>query len=337
MARGGTLTPQKQRLSLQIAEAIERQDVVPALAARVARQLVIKCDEPHLQRPPTWSAIGTLLRRDVERLREQVGLVERQVILALPKLSAAQIEDLLATLRSQDPRIGRTVLNTALDAADPVAAAHRYLKQFHVVAERLRRIDPDIARTFANGAFMARAPLEKALDHFDRFAEVIKSIRANVPFARLAAREACRAPDPVAAAKRCIADYTRIVDTLTARGVQIRIARSLAGIACAGATPLQTAETLLERFNTVLKHVHRTHPAVARTIALSACRSSDPIRVADTYTKNYEAIVRLIRRTDPRRAHSVATQAFRSDKPLAWAKRYLTQLQQSRRVSEQTG
>jgi hypothetical protein len=151
MGRGGTLPPEKQHLSDQIAEAIERQGVVPALAARIARQLVIECDEPHLRRPSTWSALGTLLQRDVERLREQVGLVERQVIVALPKLSAAQIEDLLATLRSQDPRIARTVLNTALDAADPVAAAHRYLKQFHAVADRLRRIDPDIARTFANG------------------------------------------------------------------------------------------------------------------------------------------------------------------------------------------
>src|SRR4051812_13405118 len=61
---------------------------------------------------------------------------------------------------------------------------------------RLRRIDPDIARTFANGAFMARAPLHTALDHFDRFAEVITRIRGNVPFARLAAREPCRAPGP---------------------------------------------------------------------------------------------------------------------------------------------
>jgi hypothetical protein len=301
--------------------------VVPTLAARIARQLVIKCDAAHLRRPSTWSALGTLVQRDVERLLAQVGLVERQVIVALPKLSAAQIEGLLGTLRSQDPRIARTVLNTALDAADPVAAAHRYLKQFHAVADRLRRIDPDIARRFANGAFMARAPLQTALDHFDRFAEVIKSIRGNVPFARLAAREACRAPDPVAAATRCIADYTDIVNTLTARGVQIRIARSLAGMACTGATPLETATTLLERFTVVLKHVRATHPVVARTIALSACRSSDPIRGADTYMNNYDTVVRMIRRTDPRRAHSVATQAFRSDKPLAWAKRYLTQLQ----------
>jgi hypothetical protein len=295
----GTLTPQTQRLSVQIAAAIERQGVAPRLAVRIARQLVIKCDEPHLRRPSTWSALGTLLQRDMEHLREQVGLVERQVIVALPKLSAGQIEDLLATLRSQDPSIARTVLNTALDATDPVAAAHRYLKQFHAVADRLRRIDPGIARTFANAAFMARAPLHTALDHFGRFAEVIESIRDNVAFARLAAREAYRAPDPVAAAKRCIADYTHIVDTLTARGVQIGIARSLAGIACAGATPLQTADTLLERFSAVLKHVQATHPAVARSIALSACRSSDPILVADTYTKNYDVVVRVIRPPTP--------------------------------------
>lgn len=100
MARGGTLTAQKRQLSHQIAAAIEQEGVFPVLAARIARPLVIKCDEAHLQRRSTWSALGTLLRRDVDRLRERVGLVERQVIVALPKLSAAQIQRLLAELRA---------------------------------------------------------------------------------------------------------------------------------------------------------------------------------------------------------------------------------------------
>jgi hypothetical protein len=216
-----------------------------------------------------------------------------------------------------------------------VAAAQRYVKQFQEVADRFRRIDPDIARTFANGAFMARARRTRRWTMSTGLPRSSRASAATYPLPVWPHEKPCRALDPVAAAKRCIVDYTRIVETLTARGVQIRIARSLAARACAGATPLHTAETLLERFNSVLKHVHATHPAVARTIALSACRSSEPRRVADRYTKNYDAVVRIIRRTVPRRAHSVATQAFRSDKPLVWAKRYLTQLQQSRRVSEQ--
>jgi hypothetical protein len=67
----------------------------------------------------TWRAFGELLRRDVERLKNHVGLVERQIVVALPKLSAEQIEDLLEHLRAEDPTIARTILNTALDAADP--------------------------------------------------------------------------------------------------------------------------------------------------------------------------------------------------------------------------
>jgi hypothetical protein len=51
MARGGTLAEPKRLLSHRIADAIEDHGVSSRLASRIARQLVIKCDEEDLSAP----------------------------------------------------------------------------------------------------------------------------------------------------------------------------------------------------------------------------------------------------------------------------------------------
>ena len=243
----------------------------------------MKCDIEDLAESSTWSDIGDLLRKDADRLRRDLRLVERQIVVALPKLSATEIEALLRELHTADPTIARTVLNAALDAAAPVSAARRYLEQFHDVRDHLRSLDPEIARTFANATFMARSPRLTAMEHFIRFRQVMKKLQGDVPFARTVAKAACRAVDPAAAVERFIANYNHIVDDLVAAGVGPRLARSLASIASVGAEPFATARTLLERFERALTHVRTTHPVVARRIALSACRSVDPLAAADRY------------------------------------------------------
>ena len=246
----------------------------------------------------TWRALGELLRRDVERLKNHVGLVERQIVVALPKLSAQQIEDLLEELRAADPTIARTILNTALDAADPVTAARRYLAEFHAVVRELRNIDPGIARTFANATFMAHAPREKAMAHFRRFADLMTRFRDDVEFVRTVARAACRAADPIKAAEAFVAKHDAVVAELTSTGVESSIARSLAAIASLSAEPLPTARKLLQKFETVLALAKETHPQIARSIALSACRATEPLRAARVYMNNYDTIMQSNR---PRR------------------------------------
>lgn len=275
----------------------------------------------------TWRALGDLLRRDVERLKNHVGLVERQIIVALPKLSAPQIEDLLEELRASDLTIARTILNAALDAADPPTAARHYLAEFHAVVHELRNIDPGIARTLANATFMAHAPREKAMSHFKRFAHLMTRFRDDVEFVRTVARAACRAADPIKAAEGFIAKYDAVVAELTSTAVESSIARSLGAIASLSAEPVPTARKLLQKFEAVLALAKETHPHVARSVALSACRAREPLRVARLYMNNYDTIMRVIGETDPRRAPAVASQAFRSDNPLRWAKRYLAELQ----------
>jgi hypothetical protein len=169
MAVGGKLAESKRRLRHHIANAIQDHGLAPGLASRIALQLVMKCDREDLAESSTWSDIGDLLRKDADRLRRDLRLVERQIVVALPKLSATEIEALLRELHSADPTIARTVLNAALDAAAPVSAARRYLEQFHDVRDHLRSLDPEIARTFANATFMARSPRLTAMEHFIRF------------------------------------------------------------------------------------------------------------------------------------------------------------------------
>jgi hypothetical protein len=326
----GRLRDAKAALRWHIARTIEDCGGVPQrLADRVAFQLVFKFGPAAVGDQRTWRALGALLRRDVERLTNHVGLVERQIVVALPKLSAQQIEDLLEELRADDPTIARTILNTALDAVDPATAARRYLAEFHAVVREFRNIDPGIARTFANATFMAHAPREKAMAHFHRFANLMTRFRDDVEFVRTVARAACRAVDPIKAAEAFIAKYDAVVTELTSTGVESSIARSLAAIASLGAEPLPTARRLLQKFEAVLVLAKETHPQIARSIAFSACRATEPLRAARVYMDNYDTIMRVIGETDPRRAPIVASQAFRSDNPLRWAKRYLAELQEA--------
>jgi hypothetical protein len=324
----GRLRDAKAALRWNIARTIEDGGGVPQrLADRIAFQLVFKFGPAAVGDVRTWRALGVLLRRDVDRLRNHLGLVDRQIVVALPKLSAQQIENLLEELRAADPTIARTILNTALDAADPVTGARRYLSEFHAVDRELRNIDPGIARTFANATFMAHAPREKATLHFKRFVELMGRFRDDVEFARTVARASCRAADPIKAAEGFIADYDAVVAELTSTRVEPSIARSLAGVASVSAEPIPTARKLLQKFEAVLALAKETHPQVARSIALSACRTTEPLRTARLYMNNYDTIIRVISETDPRRAPAVASQAFRSDNPLRWAKRYLAELQ----------
>jgi hypothetical protein len=299
------------------------------LAARIAFQLLVKFDSKDLGGVSTWRGIGRLLCEEIARLQNGLGLVDRQVVVALPKLSAKQIEGFFVELKASDPLIARTILNAALDAADPLRTGRRYLTEFHSVVRQFRRLDPGIARTFANATFMAHAPRDKAMAHFERFAQLMMRFRRDVSFVRTVARASFRAPDPIKAAEGFIADHDAIVSQLTSEGVEPSIARSLAGIASVGAEPLAIARKLVENFEAVLSVARKTHPGVARSIALSACRASDPLDAARLYMKNYDRIVRAISRTDTRRAHMVAAQAFRTNNPMRWAKRYLADLQEA--------
>lgn len=330
MSMGGRLAEHRRMLQAKIERAVEDRGVPPRLAARIARQLVLKFDSAALGDRSTWRALGDLLRGEVERLQAQLGLVERQIVVALPKLSAQQVEDLHAELQADDPQIARTVLNVALDAADPRDAARRYLAQFHDVVEELKTVDPGLARTIANATFMARAPGETAMCHFKRFTDLMIRFGDDVDFVRTVARASFRAPDPIKAAQAFIGSYDAVVRTLTSSGVDAGIARSLAAIASLSAEPDSRARRLLRNFEAVVALARETHPQVARTIALSACRAAEPLRRARTYMNNYDTVLEVVGKTDPSRAAVVAAQTFRSDNPLRWARRYLAQLQAGR-------
>lgn len=330
MLTGGRQDERARILRANIQATLEEHGVLPRLAKRIAFQLILKFDDQELGDRGTWRAVGDQLRRETEYLTTNLGLVERQIIVALPKLSADQIESFLEELKANDSAIARTVLNAALDAANPRVTGARYMAEYRRVAEQLKSVDPDIARTFANATFMARVPSKKAMHHFKHFADLFMKFRDDVGFARTVARAACRSRDPIDAAKRFVATYDAIVAELTSEGVEPDIAQTLAGIASLGSDPGPTARNLLENFENVVSLVKRSHPWVARTIALSACRGADPLTMADSYTKNYDAIVQMVSLVDPHRAREVAAQAFRSDNPLRWAKRYLRELQGAR-------
>ena len=197
--RRGAITDDQRRLNNEIARTIEALGTPAPLARRIAFQLVIKFDAAELADPAVWGAVGRLLEHEVEQLKVQVGLAERQIAAVLPKLSARQVEDFFNELQAADRRIARTILNAALQAAEPLAAGRRYLAEYRRVATQLSALDPGIARTLANATFTAGSPRSKALEHIQRFTDLMR-----------------KAPD------------TAIMATLASSGMEAHIARTLA-------------------------------------------------------------------------------------------------------------
>jgi hypothetical protein len=216
--RRGAITKRQRRIQSDIARAIEGQGIPPDLARRIAFQLVVKCDPAKLADQTVWRAIGELLEREMASLKEHVGLVDRQMVAVLPKLSADQIQDFFEELQATDRRIARTILNASLQAAEPLAAGRRYLAEYHGIVEQLEAIDPSVARTLANASFTAGAPRKKAMEHFTRFANLMKTLRNGSDLARTPAKVAFRAHDPAKAAEEFMGDYSAALVELLSCG-----------------------------------------------------------------------------------------------------------------------
>jgi len=226
--RRGALSARKSRRRNEIAAALEAQDLPRQLAQRIAFQLVFKFRDDELGDHAVWRAIGQILRQEVARLRHHLGLVERQIIRVLPKLSARQVEEFLHELNAADRRIARTIFDAAIEAAQPIATGRRYLAEYQAIVQQLRSIDPTVARTLANACFKAGSPRRKAMEHFKEFARLLATFEDNVEFARKLAKAAFRSPDPLKVAEEIISGYQAVVKGLTDSGVDPHIARTLA-------------------------------------------------------------------------------------------------------------
>jgi hypothetical protein len=191
--RRGALSKPARHLRADIARALEDGGASEPLAQRVAFQLVIKIDPDELNDRSVWPAIAGELCDETAILTERVGLAERQIITVLPKLSAVQIEQFLDELMRTDRKIARTVLDAAIDAADPILTGRRYLAEYRLVARQLKAIEPNIARTLANATFTAGMPLGKALEHLQKFLTSLARQKDHPDVARLLARAGFRA------------------------------------------------------------------------------------------------------------------------------------------------
>jgi len=191
--RRGALSKRAREVRVRLGETLDRAGVPDRLAQRIAFQLVIKIDLNELRDERIWHAVAAVVRDEIAVLKERVGLAERQIITVLPKLSATQIETFLDELTHADRRIARTVLDAAIDAADPIATGRRYLAEYRLVARQLRAIEPNIARTLANATFTAGMPLGKAMEHLQKFLTSIAKQKNHPDVARLLARAGFRA------------------------------------------------------------------------------------------------------------------------------------------------
>jgi len=171
--RRGALSRAGHQLKRDVARAILSQGVPPMLAKRIALQLAFKFHRRDLNDEPEWRAMGQILRREIARLRDHVGLSSQRIITVLPKLSADQVSAFLDELMKADRTIAHTILHAAVNTSSPLTAGRRYLAEYRLVVRRLRGIDPTMARTVAAATFCAVAPLSKAMEHMTRFSSLM--------------------------------------------------------------------------------------------------------------------------------------------------------------------
>jgi hypothetical protein len=103
MTRGRVGEP-KRMLCDHIASTMSDRGVPARLASRIAFQLVLKCEPAHLGSLATWQAMGDQVHAEVEHLRD-LGLVDRQIIVALPKLGATQVTLYSRSSATRMPRL----------------------------------------------------------------------------------------------------------------------------------------------------------------------------------------------------------------------------------------
>ena len=193
--RRGALSKRARQMRAEIARVLGEAGIPDVLAQRIAFQLVIKIDWRDLGDGATWQAIAEILRDEIRLLTQRVDLRMRQIIKVLPKLSAAHLERFLEELTRADRRIARTILDAAIEAADPLGTGRRYLAEYRLVARQLERVEPTLARTLANATFKAGMPLDKAMEHLERFLQSVAKQKDNPEVARLLARAGFRADD----------------------------------------------------------------------------------------------------------------------------------------------
>lgn len=190
--RRGALSKPARRRHTEISRALASHGVPDELARRIAFQLVLKIDLDELAEADAIAAAAGILCEEIAALTHGLGLAERQIVAVLPKLSPAQIEELLDELTRRDRRIARTVLDAALYAADPIATGRRYLAEYRLVARKLQSVEPTLARTLANATFKAGVPFDKAMERVERFLTLLASQRDNPDIADLLARAGFR-------------------------------------------------------------------------------------------------------------------------------------------------
>jgi hypothetical protein len=163
--RRGALSVRGHQLKRDVARALLSEGVPPVLAQRIALQLAFKFHRHDLNDEPEWRAMGQILRREIARLKDHVGLSNQRIITVLPKLSADQVSALLDELMKAD----RTShIPSFMQPSIPLPlAASRHSRR--APRRSTTASHHPLARTLCGHGLRAVAPLCKAMEHMTRF------------------------------------------------------------------------------------------------------------------------------------------------------------------------
>jgi hypothetical protein len=147
-----------------------------------------------------------------------------------------------------DVPFARTVAKAACRAADPAAAAERFIADYNHIVDDLvtRGIGPGLARSLASIASVGAAPLAKAHTLLARFERVLSHVEPTHPVvARSIALSACRSVNALAAAHRYMKSYDAVVRTI--QRIDPRHAHTVASLAFRTTRPIEAAQRYLKQ------------------------------------------------------------------------------------------
>jgi hypothetical protein len=302
--------------------ALEQNGVPSTLARRMARQIIFKLGRQEGERHLIWEALSDALLHEMQSLRE-MQLRESQIILILPKMSAADVQALSEQLRREDAEIARTILQEAFSAANPVDSAAVYLANYKQVLAHLEGTAyGEIARMVANASFIAPDPIQQAERCIARYQKVLLHLKAlgHPELAGTIAASAFGSSNPIAQADIYLDNYKRVVAHLNEKA-DPEIARSIASVSFSAPNPLAQADLLTGRYQEIAAYIESTgDPEIARTIADTAFKMSDGLKRADTYLANYRNVIAYLKSSEnPEIARSIALAAFKATDPLKQA------------------
>ena len=300
---------------------VSREDF-DAVCQTMSRHLARTLPPERAKDKPLMASLGGYLLAEANLLAG-IGLNRDQMYSAMKKLSLYEIAEL-------GEGYPKSIVNFALEAADPKEAAQKYMAKYEDVAADVSKTEPDIARSVAASTYYLKDHKGAAAKYVKRYRRVLRHLKGEDPkIAKTIALVAFKLDDPVGTADRYLGNFNDVVGHIrrkapkTQSGEDIDLARAVAGATFTAEKPAEAADRLLRKYDSAHQHIMPRRPDIAKTIARAAFTADDETAAADRFLESFELVASHMSGVEPELGKTIASRSFMAKDPLAEADRQL--------------